>query len=86
MLDTNITCITISTDYAEQVSELLELCNEFLRQTTPAVRAELARYLAPLPAAPDSHLLIDLLGFTALFLKAKLAVATETDNQPPQHE
>ena len=74
--------IMISTDNAEQAVELLELCDGFLRLATPAVRAELARYLAERPAAPDSDLLIDLLGFTALFLQAKLAVAERQNPKP----
>lgn len=83
MSSTNITCITISTDYAQQVSELLKLCDEFLRQATPPVHDELSRYLAQRPAAPDRYLLIDALGFTALSLQSKLTVAAETPQRDP---
>ena len=74
----------VSADYAGQVAELLELCDGFLRIASPAVRVELARYLtARQPTAPDSYLLIDLLGLTALSLQAKLAAAAERQTPRP---
>jgi hypothetical protein len=70
--------ITVSTDKAAQIAELLQCCDGFLREIGEPIRAELRRYLDQHPHRPDAGWLIDMLAFDALFLQAKLAVATET--------
>lgn len=61
---------------ATNLVELLEPCEEFLRTASPTVRAELRAFLAQQPTQPDAGWLVDMLGFNALYLQAKLAVAT----------
>lgn len=82
----NTTTIRIGGDYAAELAQLLEFCDEFFRHASPAVRAELARYLDQRPAAPDANLLIDSLGLTALFLRAHLTVAAQTQPGKGRHE
>jgi hypothetical protein len=72
--------ITVTARFADQAAELLEFCQQFLRHAEPAVRAELARHLTEPDAAQPSRF-IDTLAYTALFLRAKLAVAAETQQQ-----
>jgi hypothetical protein len=71
------TPITLSGHAVGQIAELLEHCEAFLRHASPNTRAELLGFLDQQPARPDAGWLIDMLGFDALFLHAKLAVAAE---------
>jgi hypothetical protein len=67
--------ITVSDNAACSVLELLELCDLFLRTATPAVRAELSGFLDHQPTGLDANLLIDMLGFNALYLQGVMALA-----------
>lgn len=69
--------ITISAGKAAQIAELLTCCDAFLREAGAPIRAELHRYLGQHPDWPDASWLIDMLGFDALFLHAKLALADQ---------
>jgi hypothetical protein len=68
---------TISSRATSQIAELLGCCEAFLRQASPATRAELLAFPGGHPTRPEPGWLIDLPGFDALFLQAKLAVAAE---------
>jgi hypothetical protein len=57
---------TLSTSLAEQITDLLTVCDTLLRTGTDQVRAELARCLHSRDNQPgDLALFIDLLGLTA---------------------
>jgi len=71
--------ITVTARHASQIAELLACCDAFLRQASEPVRTELRRYLADNPQHPEVGWLLDMLGFDALFLQAKLAVPTERE-------
>ena len=77
-VDIGNTPITLSGHAVGQIAELLEHCEGFLRHASPNTHAELLGFLDQQPARPDAGWLIDMLGFDALFLQAKLAVAAET--------
>lgn len=62
--------VTFTGPQAASPSELLELCEEFLRSASPAVHAELRAFLTAQPHRPDPGLLIDLPGFSTLSLQA----------------
>jgi hypothetical protein len=70
--------IAISAGKAAQIAELLTCCDAFLREAGEPIRAELRRYLGQHPGWPDAGWLIDMLGFDALFLQAKLAAADQS--------
>jgi hypothetical protein len=72
------TPITLCGHAVGQIAELLEHCEAFLRHGSPNTRAELLGFLDQQPARPDAGWLVDMLGFDALFLQSKLAVAAET--------
>ena len=67
--------VTVSGYAAGSLLELLELCDLFLRTASPAVRAELAGFLQQQPTPLDAYLLIDLVGFNALYLEGVIALA-----------
>jgi hypothetical protein len=67
--------VTVSNNAACSLLELLELCDLFLRTATPAVRAELKVFLDTQPTPLDANLLIDMLGFNALYLDGVLTLA-----------
>jgi hypothetical protein len=77
-VDIGDTPITLSRHAVGQIAELLQHCEAFLRHASPNTLAELLGFLDQQPARPDAGWLIDMLGFDALFLQAKLAVAAET--------
>lgn len=67
--------VTVTGYAATNLVELLEHCEQFLRAASPAVRTELLAFLAQQPTRPDAGWLIDMLGFNALYLQGKLALA-----------
>ncbi len=67
--------VTVSGYAAASLLELLEHCEEFLRTANPEVRTELNAFLAQQPTGLDIGWLIDMLGFNALYLQGKLAIA-----------
>lgn len=69
------TPITLSSSAITQIAELLSCCEAFLRQASPSTRAELLPFCDRHPTRADASWLIDMLGFDALFLHAKLATA-----------
>jgi hypothetical protein len=70
--------ITLSTRRVDDIADLLECCDQFLRQASEDTHAELRAFLAQHPTRHELGWLIDMLGFDALFLRAKLTVAAET--------
>jgi hypothetical protein len=73
--------VTVTGHAATDLIELLELCDEFLRTASPIVRAELKDFLDQQPSPPPMSWLIDMLGFNALYLQGKLALASNTGGQ-----
>jgi hypothetical protein len=66
--------ISLSASQADQLAELLEICDDFLRNASPTVRTEMRRALIMHDTMPDDfNLLVDCLGFTASYLRARLA-------------
>ncbi len=76
--------VPMSDNAARSVLELLQLCDLFLRTATPAVRAELSDFLAHQPTPLDANLLIDMLGFNALYLES-LILLTGTHHAGTHH-
>lgn len=70
--------ITISTDKAAQIAELLTCCDAFLREAGEPIRAELRRYLHQRPGWPSADWLIDMLGLEALCLQTQLTAADQS--------
>jgi hypothetical protein len=78
MTTTQQPTITMSAGSVARLLEVLDYCDEFLRTTPPAVRAELVDFCHARPGlAPDW--LIDRLGLHALHLRTRL---TETGTTP----
>lgn len=67
--------VTVTGHAAISIVELLEHCEKFLRTSSPQVRAELLTFLDQQPTRPDAGWLVDMLGFNALYLQGKLAIA-----------
>jgi hypothetical protein len=66
--------ITMSAGSVARLLEVLDYCDEFLRTTPPAVRAELVDFCRARPGlAPDW--LIDMIGLHALHLRTRLTEA-----------
>jgi hypothetical protein len=64
--------VAVTGQTAVSIIELLAHCEAFLRTASPAVRAELLAFCNRQPTAPDAGWLIDMLGFNARWLQAKL--------------
>jgi hypothetical protein len=67
--------VVITGHAARSIAELLELCDQFWR-THPMGRGQLQAFLDAQPDSPPADWLIDMLGFNALYLQAKLAAAS----------
>lgn len=73
--------VTVTGSAATSLVELLEHCEQFLRTASPVVRTELDTFLTQQPSRSDAGWLIDLLGFNALYLQGKLALAHTHSDQ-----
>lgn len=68
--------VSLSEHTVANITELLSMCEEFLRTAGPSTHAELRTYLrAQMPPA-DPGWFIDMLGFTALHLGRQLPTST----------
>lgn len=77
------------TDYTvAALSEILSLCEEFLRTAGPAVHAELRGYLACQHPPADPTWLIDMLGFHAVHLHHQLPTTAPSprENHQPRND
>ena len=73
---TSGTRITLSQTMTRQITDLLVVCDDLLRNGSNTVRAQLARSLPIGDFRPDEvALFIDVVGFTALHLSSQLAQA-----------
>lgn len=71
--------VTVTAYTAASVSELLDVCEEFLRTASPATRAELATFLDRQSPPADPSWLLDMLGFTSAHLRHRLPTSPEQD-------
>jgi len=66
--------VPVSGHALSTVAELLDVCDEFFRNT-PNARAELGYFLAGNQSGPHVNWVIDMLGFHSLYCQARLALA-----------
>jgi hypothetical protein len=69
---------TLTTHTAASLTELLNLCEEFLRTASPHVLAELRTYLDRQRPPADPTWLIDMLGFSSAHLRHLLPTSTDS--------
>jgi hypothetical protein len=77
--------VTVTGSKAASLVELLEHCEQFLRTASPTVRTELDAFLTQQPSRLDTNWLIDMLGFNALYLQAKLTPTHHATHHATHH-
>ena len=77
--------ITLTISHAEQILELLTICDDLVRTGTDQVRVDLARSLTACQNKPiPVNLFIDILGFTSHHLHSQLARAHHSEQTAPR--